>query len=65
MISCVPKDQCENILDVRVNDDYEDYFGSNVSPTCSEESQTCCHEDKIIEKAGSNLCANHNDIGFR
>jgi len=59
--SCVPNENCDNQLDVRGTEDY--YYGDS-TPTCDDDSQTCCHKDKIIESE-PNLCADHIDIGFR
>ena len=43
---CVPNIDCEGTLSVRSEAlDYYDYEDSN--PTCSDPSQTCCHQDRI------------------
>ena len=63
--SCVLKENCDSQLDVRgADDDYGDYYGDS-APTCNDDSQTCCHKDKIIESDEPNLCAKHSNIGFR
>ena len=28
-------------------------------------NEICCHKDEIIEKWKSNLCADHDNVGFR
>ena len=55
----MPKERCEKQLDVRGADD--DYYDDEPSPTCDNDSQICCHENRII----INLCADHSSIGFR
>ena len=43
---CVPNIDCEGTFSVRSEAlDYYDYEDSN--PTCSDPSQTCCHQDRI------------------
>ena len=50
--SCVPNDQCQGQLDVRGAGD--DYYDDYSTPTCDDDSHTCCHDSKRTElKEGS------------
>jgi hypothetical protein len=41
---CVPQDDCEGMLSIRSEGlDYDEDF----DPTCSDPSQTCCHQERI------------------
>ena len=43
---CVPENDCEGMLSTRSDGlDYYDYEDSN--PTCSDPSQTCCHQERV------------------
>ena len=51
---CVPNNDCEGTFSIRSEVlGYYDYEDSE--PTCSDPSQTCCHQDRI--KKGRSLCS--------